>query len=198
MEPRSRNELSMGLLRKKRNVEGWSDSVAETGRLAVLRESFRNSTRAWLVSMIGVILIGVCAIFFTLKNEQMLTVKVTPPHHSELGVYDDEAHRHFISEFNAVMGRRGVKTDFVFQNAGRIKIVVSDDVSNDDIVFLSSWAARAVNTRFHTAPYVYVFTRDNATPPHEKQVAITQWVNHRNDFVVSVGTPQNPNRPATE
>lgn len=188
----------MGLLRKKRNVEGWSDSAAETGRLAALRESFRNSTRAWLVSFIGVVLIGVCATVVTLKNEEMQTVKVPPPHHNELGVYQDEAHRRFITDFNAVMVRRGVKTDFVFQNSGRIKIVVSNDVSSDDIVFLSSWAARAVNTRFHTAPYVYVFTRDNATPPHEKQVAITQWVKNRNDFVVSVGTAQNPNRPTTE
>jgi hypothetical protein len=186
MEPLIRNGLYMGLFRKKRKVEGWDDSVAEVGRLAALKESFQNSNRAWLVVMIGVILLGLCLIIIIAKNEQFVEVKVPEPLHKEHGVYDDDAHRRFITEFNAVMLRRGIRTQMVFQNSGRVKIVVPVDTSNDDVEFVSAWAARAVNVRFHTAPWVYAYTQDNDTPPHEKYVALTQWVARRNDFVVTM------------
>jgi hypothetical protein len=194
MEPLIWNGLNMGLFRKKRNVEGWSDSAVEVGRMAALKESIQNSNRAWLAAMIGIIAIGICLIVVTAKNEQMREAKVPEPPHREHGVFDDNAHRRFITQFNSAMARRGIQTDMMFENSGRVRIVVPVDTGNDEIVDVSATAARAVLRRFHTAPYVNVYTSDNAEPPHEKHVAFTKWITRRNDFVVTLG-PQGSKEP---
>jgi hypothetical protein len=174
----------MGLRRKRRNVEGWDDPLVEVGRLAKLKESIRDSNRAWLIVMIGVILIGICLALVVAKNEQLRVVKVPAPPQRTDGVYDDEAHRKFVREFDDSMLKRGIPAKATFVNSGEVKVVVLIDSTEDDIVFVSSTAARAILRRFHNAPIVYVYTQDDADPPHEKQVAKTQWVTLRNDFVV--------------
>jgi hypothetical protein len=182
-------------LRKKRTVEGWSESAPETGRLARLRDSIRDDNRAWVASFVGVLLIGICLVVVTAVREPLVEVKRVEPPHNEFAAYTDAAHLKFVGDFNSAMRKRGITLETVFVNSGRIKITVPMETSTDDIVFMSGAAARAVLHRFHNAPYVEVWITDNSVPPKAKQACDTRWVNRLNDFDIKLIRPEGGPKP---
>jgi hypothetical protein len=179
----------MGLRRRKK-VEGWAVDVGSAegdyGPLT-LRQRLGDNNKLWIASFIVVVLLA--GLFMKTSERVIGRPRPMPEPGRAPAAFGDRAasYAQLAEQIRSDKRHNGAVLEARFLTPGRLQIIVSGNISADEIDYVSKMAAEKVRARFGDRCVVQVYMR-NLGSDVRSLVSTTRWEPKKFGFVVHYHT----------
>ena len=176
------------LLRKRRIAEDWNVDLSGDSHDAnpTFRERLAGSNALWAVCTLAIA--TVCVLFvlsaFNVdkKSKEAPLRRIGQP----VGTFDDYKHTEFMQTLARREDRRGIKIKARYVADDEIHIIVSSDISSDEMNFIVRYAGVGTMNRFGKIPSILVYGPSEPGGPPDKLIATATWSSRNSDFIVRI------------